>query len=224
MNLTLAPNYMRSVWTPWQQDSWSCGIRTFWAARQMMDRILKLHVDKLTYSEGLWEPLSGWINVDFTRWEMIGLNAYYCVKDLDYRARVAVELVNQIDDGKGGFLDAGDTMRPPQGERKIERPTNARQPGQYKPNKRRKLEDDTDSDDSVVEISHEIFAPVPTSNKRRLPSQSIDGCDFAEEEEEEGEDRNSVWSRRSPERRGYPEPSNTASRPRKLSKPNLFSK
>lgn len=212
MNMTFALNYERSVWAPWQRDLWSCGMRTYWAARQMMDRILKFHEDGLTYSEKLWEPLSGWFNVDFVRWEMIGLNAYFCVKDLDYRARVAVELVNQVQGDNDEMEDAGDTMRPLQGDHEIERPPIAQQPVPSTPNKRKKREHD--ADDSLMDISSPSpvtkFAPVPVPNERRIaPSRSIDRGD-QDMLEGEGENANPIWSRSSPERTGYPRPSGSA--------------
>ncbi|KAI8956724.1 hypothetical protein F5Y11DRAFT_342142 [Daldinia sp. FL1419] len=114
-NLTFAIDWRKEVSTARQPDSWSCGLRTFWAARQAMDRIVNMvRTGTYRYNENLWNDMGGWFNPDLVRWEMIGLNAYQAVKEMDYRARVAVELVNHTRDAIDQ-LDAAAVMRPPRG-------------------------------------------------------------------------------------------------------------
>ncbi|KAI1407911.1 hypothetical protein F5Y13DRAFT_173763 [Hypoxylon sp. FL1857] len=185
-NFTFEPNCERNVWAPWQKDTWSCGLRAYWAAKQMMSRILQHHEEGSSYDEELWLPLSGWFNPDFVRWEMIGLNAYHCVKELDYRARVAVELVNQVRSGDDGLVDAGKVMRPPKDDDEdIEEPP--------QPDKRRRVQGDDDYDRVLDAAPRKKFVPVPVPNQRRIaPSWSIKKGDY-KAYERLGEEENPVW-------------------------------
>ncbi|KAI1372523.1 hypothetical protein F4677DRAFT_432502 [Hypoxylon crocopeplum] len=112
MGLTFAPHCVRDIWVPWQKDSWSCGLRVFSIAKQFLDRIVNQAVQGVEYDETLWLPMNGWFNPDMVRWEMIGLNAYSAVQAMDYKARVAVELVHNVRRGTG-TIDATEAMRPP---------------------------------------------------------------------------------------------------------------
>lgn len=82
----ILPDAERIMWVPWQQDGWSCGLRMFWTARNMMDRIQET-MDRNGYDEQIWGSLPGWFNPDQVRWEMIGLNAHEAVKEMNYRGR-----------------------------------------------------------------------------------------------------------------------------------------
>ncbi|KAI0018018.1 hypothetical protein F4780DRAFT_557118 [Xylariomycetidae sp. FL0641] len=114
MGCTLAEKSQREIWVPQQHDTVSCGPRAFWAAKQTMDRLLVLHEASQTYNESLWEPQSGWFDEDFVRWQMIGLCAWEIVRAMDYRARVAIELVHDVKVDKANqSTDAGFHMRPP---------------------------------------------------------------------------------------------------------------
>ncbi|KAI1472135.1 uncharacterized protein F4812DRAFT_453951 [Daldinia caldariorum] len=112
---TFATDYRRDIGTGNQPDIWSCGLRTFWAAKIMMNRIASLvKGDVYRYTDKLWIDLRGWFNPDFTRWEMIGLNAYSAIQEMGYKGRIAVEVVDQVREGTGN-VDAAKTMTPPSG-------------------------------------------------------------------------------------------------------------
>ncbi|KAI0839353.1 hypothetical protein F5Y06DRAFT_265209 [Hypoxylon sp. FL0890] len=205
LKFTFGQNIERTVWVPWQKDGWSCGLRTYWAARRIIERILKLEEEGLNYDEEVWLPLSGWFNPDFVRWEMIGLNAYDCVKDLGYRARIAVELVNEVDSGAGVLVDAATVMRPPRnaGDDKIEKPPEPPEPEPEKPG----------------QAKRRVLVPVPVPNQRRIaPSWPIERRNY-KPFEKKGEHDDPVWSRTSTGKRrllsqdGAPNPK----------RPNLFS-
>ncbi|KAI1091423.1 hypothetical protein F5B19DRAFT_277847 [Rostrohypoxylon terebratum] len=142
----------RIVWVPWQQDQWSCGLRTFWAGKQMMDRIQETVERSSGYDEQIWAPLPGWFNTDKVRWDMIGLNAYHAVKEMGYRARISVELVNSTLDDTGYSVDARQPMQPPARKgtfEKIEKPPGRRE---------------------------RTVVPIPLPNERRVaPSGTIPG-------------------------------------------------
>ncbi|KAI1137672.1 hypothetical protein F5Y05DRAFT_387939 [Hypoxylon sp. FL0543] len=220
-DFTFAKNFEREVWVPWQKDFWSCGLRTYWSARQIVERILKLEEDGLNYDEEVWSPLSGWFNPDFVRWEMIGLNAYHCVKDLDYRARIAVELVNHVDGGNGHLVEAERVMRPPatsEQDERIERP-----PAEMQLlHKRKRWEDDgLGSEPGQASESTTKFVPVPVPNQRRIaPSWAINRRHNGPLERE---DDDPVWSRTNTGRRRVVSQQSDASQAPKRNKPNLFS-
>ncbi|KAI0844284.1 hypothetical protein F5Y00DRAFT_274161 [Daldinia vernicosa] len=112
---TFDRHHRRDVSTDRQLDMWSCGLRTFWAARHIMDRIVAMtRGDTYHYNETLWEDMAGWFNPDLVRWEMIGLTAYDAVREMGYRARIAVEVVSTSRDGAQD-VDAATLMVPPEG-------------------------------------------------------------------------------------------------------------
>ncbi|KAI0394548.1 hypothetical protein F5Y17DRAFT_251142 [Xylariaceae sp. FL0594] len=93
---TFAEDYQRSIWSPHQPDISSCGPRSYWCAKQLLDRVQALYEAGRFYDETFWDHLSGWFDEAFVRGEMIGRAAWAGVKDMDYRARVAVECVNRV--------------------------------------------------------------------------------------------------------------------------------
>jgi hypothetical protein len=128
-NFTFAPKYERKVWSPLQRDSSSCGPRSYWCAKQFMDRISRLTEDDIDYHEGLWVDLSGWFDEDFVRGEMIGRAAWDAVRAMDYNARVAIECVNRVrkhDDASSAWKNAGRLLRPP--KNRDEKPETRPQP------------------------------------------------------------------------------------------------
>ncbi|KAI0545579.1 hypothetical protein F4679DRAFT_457944 [Xylaria curta] len=92
---TFAPDYVKNVWVPLQRDNNSCGPRAYWNAKQILDRLLELHENGLNYDASLWSEFSGWFNEGFVREEMRGRCAAAAVQEMEYGARVAVEVVNQ---------------------------------------------------------------------------------------------------------------------------------
>ncbi|KAI0173016.1 hypothetical protein GGR52DRAFT_547048 [Hypoxylon sp. FL1284] len=105
-------NHERDIWVPAQEDVWSCGPRVFWGAKELMSRIASGDTN-----DDLWADLDGWANPEASRWEMVGLNGYQAIKDMDYRARVSVELVSEVAKrDSGGAMksaeDAANRLRP----------------------------------------------------------------------------------------------------------------
>ncbi|KAI0376757.1 hypothetical protein F5Y04DRAFT_265681 [Hypomontagnella monticulosa] len=110
LGFMVAAEARREVWVPRQLDYWSCGLRTYWAARRMMDRIRELELGEYTDQEALWRPLTGGVDCDFVRWEMIGLNISAAIRQMGYGGRAAIEIVSQVRAG-GELQDAGEVMR-----------------------------------------------------------------------------------------------------------------
>ncbi|KAI0886450.1 uncharacterized protein GGS22DRAFT_128898 [Annulohypoxylon maeteangense] len=196
IGFTIAAACERVVWPPWQKDSWSCGLRAFWTAKQMMDRINDGVARNTGYDEQLWAPLNPWFNPDQVRWEMIGLNAYEAVKGMNYKARVAVELVGRVLNSSGKLRDAGDVMRPPpRGSRgSPDKDHDSKKP----PEGPDEGDDSGDSDDDIIEIPPEVFkkraVAIPVPNERRVaPSWPIKQGDRGTGRR--GERNNSVWPR-----------------------------
>lgn len=112
---TVAPDCEKTVWVPLQKDGTSCGPRAYWNAKQILDRLLDLHESDMSYHPSLWDDLSGWFNTDFVRLEMAGRCASAAVREMDYKARVAVECVDRVrktDGSEAKWEDAGQVMRP----------------------------------------------------------------------------------------------------------------
>ncbi|KAI0111133.1 hypothetical protein GGR51DRAFT_66264 [Nemania sp. FL0031] len=105
------------VWTPFQRDVNSCGPRAYWAAKQLLDRLLFLHERGVNYDASLWNELSGWFNEDFVRGEMTGRCAFAAVRAMEYRARISVECVSRVKDYRrprfAEWQEAAASMRPP---------------------------------------------------------------------------------------------------------------
>ncbi|CAJ2502104.1 Uu.00g049570.m01.CDS01 [Anthostomella pinea] len=74
------------------------GIRCFALVKQMMQRITDFFCREEGYQEGsYWDPdTSGWLNVDQVRYEMMGVCAINCIIDMDWKARLSVELIGDI--------------------------------------------------------------------------------------------------------------------------------
>ncbi|KAI5918462.1 hypothetical protein F4810DRAFT_725675 [Camillea tinctor] len=112
-NMQFSRNFQRDVWIPFQNDNNSCGPRTYWGAKQFLDRLLNIYEAGKGYDESLWNPNSGWYDNHFVRNEMIGRIAWLKVRQLNYNARVGVELINEIDEGKASLAKAGVVMQAP---------------------------------------------------------------------------------------------------------------
>ncbi|KAK8073930.1 hypothetical protein PG994_004829 [Apiospora phragmitis] len=92
-------DWRRPVWVPTQHDADSCGVRAYVNIKTFMRRL----------NHRLFDPMPGWFNYELERWEMIGSNAAAVVRACDYHARVAVEIVQQHQDG----LDAKEALNLP---------------------------------------------------------------------------------------------------------------
>ncbi|KAI0596801.1 hypothetical protein F4775DRAFT_562813 [Biscogniauxia sp. FL1348] len=89
-------------WVPPQTDSWSSGLRSFALIRQLLQRIVDFHCTESGYNGSFFEePTSGWLNVDQIRHEMMGYCAMNCIEDMDYNARIAIEVINAINSIEG---------------------------------------------------------------------------------------------------------------------------
>ncbi|KAI0599599.1 hypothetical protein F4775DRAFT_550621 [Biscogniauxia sp. FL1348] len=89
-------DWRRDVWVPVQRDGTSCGPRAYWSGKTFLDRLLTVYEAGRTYDESLWNPHSGWFDNNFVRGEMIGRVAWLKVTQVDYRARIGVELINEV--------------------------------------------------------------------------------------------------------------------------------
>ncbi|KAI1765654.1 hypothetical protein GGR53DRAFT_489161 [Hypoxylon sp. FL1150] len=110
---------LRPMTLPIQEDIWSCGLRVFWAAKNMMDRVAVLVREGLVGKDEslLFDDLRGWFNARATRWEMVGLSGYAAIIGMDFQARLSIELVKttKVKDGNGitkGEMPAGNKLRP----------------------------------------------------------------------------------------------------------------
>ncbi|KAI0873276.1 hypothetical protein GGS24DRAFT_501979 [Hypoxylon argillaceum] len=132
---TFAPTYKKTAWVPMQNDINSCGPRAYWVAKQFLARLLRLYERSKFYESTIWKDFSGWFNEDFERGEMMGRCAWAAVRAMDYRARVAVECVNQVREYQrpnAAWQDAGELMNlTGYGEPQLERrpPTTGRAQG-----------------------------------------------------------------------------------------------
>ncbi|KAI1100021.1 hypothetical protein F4804DRAFT_320095 [Jackrogersella minutella] len=189
-NFTFASNCQREMWVPWQRDDWSCGLRTYRTARQVMDRIVRTLEDKVTYHERLWAPVSGWFNPDYVRWEMIGLNAYEAVKSMDYNARFAIEIVRDVRDQEG-IQSAGDRMRPPTELPSLEIPA--------RPKKRDRDDEDKDEDEDEDDVelpppTRRRVEALPIPHQRKIASSPVSGRGQKSNTGNSSRGRETVWS------------------------------
>ncbi|KAI1398368.1 hypothetical protein F4819DRAFT_468730 [Hypoxylon fuscum] len=196
---TFADEARRTAWVPIQETGGSNASRVFWAARQMIDRILNMVVNGWDYYEGIWEDLSGWYNDDFVRWEMIGLNAYQCVREMDYRARIAVELVNDIRQDDGTTVDAGDTMRPPaERKEKMQQPPNRKKPttqnGKSSPSPTGSDKKEDEKEDVKGEAQKTSFWKPP-NNRQVAPEYSLKQGHYRKRDRQGDAPTQSVFSR-----------------------------
>ncbi|KAI1194630.1 hypothetical protein F5X97DRAFT_272518 [Nemania serpens] len=117
---TFAAEYQKNVWVPRQRDSTSCGPRAYWAAKQILDRLLVFYESHIEDDARLWAALSGWFDEGFVRAEMMGRCAWAGVRAMDYRARISIECVNKVRDTDAPnrpLIDAGEAMKPVEDKR-----------------------------------------------------------------------------------------------------------
>ncbi|KAI1635220.1 hypothetical protein F4809DRAFT_462253 [Biscogniauxia mediterranea] len=108
-------DWRRDVWVPVQHDGTSCGPRAYWSGKTFLDRLLTVYEAGQTYDESLWNPHSGWFNENFVRGEMIGRIAWLKVAQMEYKSRLSIELINEVNVGtmdKPKIIDAGLAMKP----------------------------------------------------------------------------------------------------------------
>lgn len=87
-------------WVPPQLagDDWSSGMRAFALIRKQCDMIVDFHCAEVPFDEAyFWERSPGWLNPHQVRHEMMGLLAVNCVRDMRWKARLAIEPVVNID-------------------------------------------------------------------------------------------------------------------------------
>ncbi|KAH9889588.1 hypothetical protein F4778DRAFT_381318 [Xylariomycetidae sp. FL2044] len=83
-------------WVPPQTDGWSSGLRCFVLIRQMFQRITDFFCKDVGYDETFWDATSGWLDADQARHEMMGICAIACMDDMNWQARIAVEMIGTI--------------------------------------------------------------------------------------------------------------------------------
>jgi len=139
-------NFSRTIWCPHQPDGTSCGPRSYWCAKQLMDRIQGFYESGYFYNERFWGDLSGWFNEDFVRGEMIGRTAWAGVKAMGYNARLAIECVNRVKNygdrsPDPTWLSAATTMKPSNNHLAYEKRRADKPPPEEPTPRRRRLAD-----------------------------------------------------------------------------------
>lgn len=104
------------MWVPAQTERYECGLRSFFVIRQMMERTPNIYIMGRRYEELLWSPLSGWFHPEQVRAEVAGDCQWSAIRGLDYKARIAVELVRDNEDRPLARL------RPPKEDLVVQRP------------------------------------------------------------------------------------------------------
>ncbi|KAI1853345.1 hypothetical protein JX266_002051 [Neoarthrinium moseri] len=97
------PELLLNMWVPPQDDGWSCGLRCYAAMSEFMQRVTRLYLAGKTYEDSLWEPMPSWFLAQSVREEMAGLCAAMCVRELKYKARIAIELVDSEHTSRKGY-------------------------------------------------------------------------------------------------------------------------
>jgi hypothetical protein len=78
-------------------EVWSSGIRSFALVRQLIQRVLDFYCRKQGYQDSFFEePTCGWINIDQVRHEMMGICAINVIEDMNWNARLSVEVIQHI--------------------------------------------------------------------------------------------------------------------------------
>ncbi|KAI1340286.1 hypothetical protein F5Y15DRAFT_380141 [Xylariaceae sp. FL0016] len=89
-------------WTPPQWDLFSSGIRSFELVRQLLGRITDFHCNEQSYDSSFFdEPTRGYINCDRVRLEMVGMCAWGAIKDMNWGARIGIEMIQRITTVRG---------------------------------------------------------------------------------------------------------------------------
>ncbi|KAI0120685.1 hypothetical protein BJ170DRAFT_688514 [Xylariales sp. AK1849] len=82
------------MWVPLQQTGEStCSMRSYFILRQLMERIPNFHLLESGHHESFWDPLSGWFHPEQIRADIAGDCQWAAVRGLDYRGRIAIEIV-----------------------------------------------------------------------------------------------------------------------------------
>ncbi|KAI1841133.1 hypothetical protein JX266_012668 [Neoarthrinium moseri] len=93
-------NARRQIWVPPQDEGkpWESGIRCFQLIRQLLFRVTDLFCTQTPFDGDQFfaTAISGWINVDFIRHEMIGMLQERCNAVLDYSCRYALEPIQDL--------------------------------------------------------------------------------------------------------------------------------
>ncbi|KAI3320159.1 hypothetical protein HD806DRAFT_525090 [Xylariaceae sp. AK1471] len=78
-------------------EAWSSGIRSFALVRQLIQRVLDFYCQEQGYQDSFFEdPTCGWLNVDQVRHEMMGICAMNVIEDMNWNARLSVEVIQHI--------------------------------------------------------------------------------------------------------------------------------
>lgn len=94
--IAVAPNARQNLWFPRQNDTYTCGLRTYEILRVFLERLNERSHQPASaaagrlYDAGLWGPLSGDFQPHKVRALMLGICAGRALKHQAYRARVAI--------------------------------------------------------------------------------------------------------------------------------------
>ncbi|KAI1189201.1 hypothetical protein F5B17DRAFT_219623 [Nemania serpens] len=169
---TFAADYTKAVWVPLQRDMNSCGPRTYWAAKQMLDRLLILHERHVEYDAKMWTCLSGWFSEDFVRAEMMGRCAWAGVRAMDYKARISIECVNAVRDARAPnrpLIDAGAAMKPVENRSAVPEERPQPPPPHVQPNARTAVRGPEGSSDEQATVPQTLpKPPLPVPNQHQI--------------------------------------------------------
>lgn len=111
-NQTDSGDQWSSPWVPPLRDAdeaWSSGIRSFALVRQLLQRIVDFYCQGLGFQYSFFQdPTCGWLNVDQVRHEMMGICAIAALEDMNWNARLAIEVIENINTVDG--IEAFSTM------------------------------------------------------------------------------------------------------------------
>ncbi|ETS82800.1 hypothetical protein PFICI_04676 [Pestalotiopsis fici W106-1] len=87
----------RNFWITKQQDDWSCGLRCYAIFYELMQKMTKLRLQGQGFESSLKEPVCEWFHAQSVREEMAGLCAAMLARELGNGARIAVELLEEVE-------------------------------------------------------------------------------------------------------------------------------
>ena len=100
-------------WVPPQTDDWSSGFRSFALIKKQCEAVLEHHCAEEVWKDDIfWQRASGWLSPHAIRHEMMGLLAIGCIRDMQWRARIAIEPVHELDGIENQSAFAARLLRP----------------------------------------------------------------------------------------------------------------
>lgn len=126
----VAAEVQQDIWTPKQDDNWSCGLHVYDTIRVLTERIATIILKGRPngYSETLWDALSGIFEPEKVRLELMGVLASCALISVDYKARVVIRLSTAVRDSKGNWKSSNNLKHRLQ-RRAFQKPPNSTRAG-----------------------------------------------------------------------------------------------